>query len=64
MKENNPIILFLMETKCKKTKLEFLRVKLGYVGVFVVDRVGRSSGLALFWQDDVELEIQNFSRRH
>jgi hypothetical protein len=53
-----------METKCKKTKLEYLRVKLGYVGLFVVDAVGHSGGLALFWGDDVQLEIQNFSRRH
>jgi exonuclease III len=64
VKENNPDILFLIETKCKKTKLEYLRVKLGYVGLFVVDPVGRSGGLALFWRNDVQLEIQNYSRRH
>jgi exonuclease III len=64
VKENNPNILFLMETKCKQSRLEYLRVKLGYGGLFVVDSVGRSGGLALFWRDDVQLEIQNFSRRH
>jgi exonuclease III len=64
VKENHPNILFLMETKCRKAKLELLRVKMGYEGLFVVDPVGRSGGLALFWRDDVDLEIQNFSRRH
>lgn len=34
VKENNPNILFLMETKCKKTKLELIRVKLGYMSLF------------------------------
>jgi exonuclease III len=48
VKENNPNILFLMETKCKKSRLEYLRVKLGYGGLFVVDSVGRSGGLAFF----------------
>lgn len=50
-----------METKCKKTKLENLRVKFGYMGLFVVDPVRRSGGLALFWQGKVGLEIQNYS---
>jgi exonuclease III len=64
VKENHPNILFLLETKCQKNKLELLRVKMGYGGLFVVDPVGRSGGLVLFWRDDVNLEIQNFSRRH
>ncbi|XP_059454900.1 uncharacterized protein LOC132185097 [Corylus avellana] len=64
VKENHPNILFIMETKCKKPKLEFLRVKLGYTGLFVVDPVGCSGGLALLWRTDVHLEIQNFSIRH
>lgn len=60
VKENNPNILFLIETKCNKNKLENLRVKLRYGGLFIVDSVGRSGGLALFWREDVLLEIQNF----
>jgi exonuclease III len=64
VKENKPNILFLMETKCRKEKLEVIRVKLGFAGLFVVDSVGISGGLALFWKDGDELEIQNYSRRH
>jgi exonuclease III len=64
VKENHPNILFLLETKCQKNKLVLLRVKMGYGGFFVVDLVGRNGGLVLFWRDDVNLEIQNFSRRH
>jgi hypothetical protein len=32
--------------------------------MFVVDPVGRSGGLALFWKDNDKLEIYNYSRRH
>ena len=37
---------------------------LGFDGVFVVDPVDISGGLTLFWKDEVQLEIQNYIRRH
>jgi hypothetical protein len=48
VKENKPNILFLMETKCRKEKLEVIRVKLGFAGLFVVDSVGISGGLVVY----------------
>jgi hypothetical protein len=63
-KEKKPTILFLMETKCHRNKMEFVRVKLGFECLFVVDSVGRSGGLALLWNDKELVEIQNYSRRH
>ena len=44
--------------------MEYLRVKMGFDCMFVVDPIGRSGGLALYWNDVDGLEIQNFSRRH
>jgi hypothetical protein len=44
--------------------MEGIRVKLGYNGMFVVELVGRSGGLALLWRETQELEIQNFTRCH
>ena len=32
--------------------------------MFVVDCVEKGSGLALFWGDDISVDIQNFSHRH
>jgi hypothetical protein len=64
VEEKRPTILFLMETKLQRTKMTCLRVKLGFDSMFVVDSVGRSGGLALFWKEDVQLEIQNYSNRH
>jgi hypothetical protein len=37
---------------------------LGFVGLFVVNPVGRIGGLALLWMEDITLEIYNYSRRH
>jgi hypothetical protein len=59
VKEKKPNILFLIETISRKQRLEWLRVKLGFDGVFVVDPVGRSGGFTLFWKDEIQLEIQN-----
>lgn len=44
--------------------MEILRVKLGFEGMFVVDPIGRSGGLGLFWKEKDILEIQNYSRMH
>jgi hypothetical protein len=64
VREKKPVMVFLMETKMRAAKVEFLRVQLGFGSVFVVDSVGRSGGLALFWHQEVGVDIQNYSRRH
>jgi hypothetical protein len=64
VKEKKPTLLFLMETKSRQAKMEVLKVQLGFGGLFTVDPVGRSGGLALLWRDANELRIQNFTRRH
>ncbi|XP_059445337.1 uncharacterized protein LOC132177129 [Corylus avellana] len=64
VREKKPNILFLMETICSRKKMEWIRVKLRFVGLFAVDPVGRSGGIALLWKEEHEVEIQNYSRRH
>ena len=44
--------------------MEFVRDRLGFEGLFVVDPVGRSGGLALLWKEKNEVEIQNYTRKH
>jgi hypothetical protein len=53
-----------METKQLSRKVELVRIKLGFDNLFVVDCVGRSGGLALFWKLETPVQIQNYSRRH
>jgi hypothetical protein len=57
-------MVFLMETKLRAAKVELLHVRMGFGSVFVVDSVGRSGGLALFWREEVDVTVQNYSRRH
>ena len=64
VKEKKSTLLFIMETKSRQPKMEAIRVKLGFDGLFVVDPIGRSGRLALLWRDGDDLHIQNFTRRH
>ena len=53
-----------METKSNKLKMERLRVRMGFEGMFIVDPMGRSGGIALMWKKGDEFEIQNYTLRH
>lgn len=57
-----PSILFLCETKAKRRKVDHLRRLLTFDHGFVVNAVGRSGGLALFWKDDVSVSIASFCK--
>ncbi|XP_059428616.1 uncharacterized protein LOC132162400 [Corylus avellana] len=64
VKVKKPEMVFLMETISRQSKMERIRCKLGFPNMLVVDCVGKSGGLALLWNDDVGVEIQNYSCRH
>jgi hypothetical protein len=64
VKEKRPIMVFLMETLLCNKKAEFLRIKLNFDYMFVVEKVGRSGGLILLWNAHTNVTIHNFSRRH
>ena len=51
-------------TKCNQNKLEVIRLKLGFFGSFAVEVVGHSGGLAMMWQEEIDITIVNYSRRH
>lgn len=60
VQSKRPLVLFLMETKMNSQGMEAIRVKLDYDNVFVVNSVGFSGGLGLFWKNEVELFITSF----
>lgn len=62
--KKDPVFYFLWKQNFIEVKFHFLRNKLGFDCLFVVNPLGRSGGLALFWQEDVALEIQNYLLRH
>lgn len=48
-------IFFLSETRNTVAWIEWICVKLGFHGCLTVDKVGKCSGLALLWTDDIDL---------
>jgi hypothetical protein len=64
VKEKKPNFVFLIETLSSGSKMEKIRCKLAFEGLFVVNPVGRSGGLALLWKENSSLEIFNYSRQH
>ncbi|KAL8093146.1 hypothetical protein AgCh_035147 [Apium graveolens] len=45
-----------MTKEARKSKMEWVQMKLGYQGMSVVDCVGRSGGLAILWQESDQVE--------
>jgi hypothetical protein len=62
--KEDPVIVFLMETRLELRCLEFLRVRLGMCGCFGVNRHGFGGGLALLWRSSVSVHVQSYSNHH
>lgn len=56
-KAHQPAILFLMETRAQKERVENMRRRLKFHNCFTVDPRGHSGGLCLFWSDKVQIQI-------
>ena len=64
VKDKCPIMVFLMETKLRRERMEMIQCELGFKNLFVVDCVGKGGGLALLWGEEAMVNIQNYSCRH
>lgn len=53
-----------MEMKTNHSRMEKIRVKLGFVGKLVVDSERNSGGLCLMWYDKVSISLFSFSCFH
>ena len=62
IRNSNPYLVFLSETKIKTLRVEKIRVKLNFVDSFCVDANGRLGGLAILWRHGMELEVVYSSR--
>jgi len=58
-----PDFLFLMETKQKKKYVTRSQDSLGYDNCFMVDPVGLSGGLAVFWKNCYKVEVLSADNR-
>lgn len=54
-------IIFLMETKAQRDKVEKIKRSLKFSSVFCVDPIGLSGGLCLLWRDKVNIQVRQSS---
>lgn len=57
-------VIFLMETMVNQHKLQPIKMKLGFYGLFSVDSEGHSGGLALMCREGTDITITNYSKNH
>lgn len=61
IRTNRPDIIFLFETLVQASKIEEIRVKIGFDFAFVVDREGRGGAVTVLWKSTVNCNILNHS---
>lgn len=54
---HKPAIIFLMETRAQKERVECVGRKFRYQHSFCVESIGISGGICLLWNDYYELQI-------
>ena len=64
VREKDPSAVFLIETWSNLEYLEIIRCQLRFNNKFVVPSTNRGGGLALFWNNELNLTIKNFSCHH
>jgi hypothetical protein len=53
----DPKLVFLSETRQSEEQLKALRWRLGLKGCLAKSSVGRSGGIALFWDDSLKIDL-------
>ena len=62
--EEDPILVFLIETKLVVSEMEGIKSKLDQQQGLVVPSVRRGGGLALLWRNSTKVDVQTFSPHH
>ena len=64
MREKAPNIFFLMETKQSVEEMRWVLGELHYNSMLAVSCLGKTGGLAMLWNNDVDLHIQTYKQNH
>lgn len=64
IKDHSPDLLFISESKVSQYVASSWRVLLNFSGCFCVDVAGRSGGLLLFWNENLNVSVLSFSFGH
>ncbi|GMI81726.1 hypothetical protein HRI_001841900 [Hibiscus trionum] len=64
LRDINPSVIFLVETKLQSSRMEKFRKSRGFVNGIDVSSNGRSGGLSLAWKRDCKVSLRSFSDSH
>ena len=64
MREKAPNILFVMETKQTVEEMRGVQGELHYDSMLAISCLGRRGGLAMLWNNDLDLHIQTYTQNH
>jgi exonuclease III len=64
VRRHAPSIFCVVETQVHKSRVEGLAHTLGYDRAFAVSSSGRSGGLGIFWNNEINIEILPYSQYH
>ncbi|XP_052485248.1 uncharacterized protein LOC128040512 [Gossypium raimondii] len=64
LKQNNPQLVFFMETKVSGKRMEKIRRRCGFMNGIDVDATGSRGGICLAWKEAVQVELKTFSTNH
>lgn len=56
--------MFLCEVLSTKVKMEWVRTRLKFQGLLVVEAQGRSEGLSLLWKEKEKVKLLSMSSNH
>ncbi|KAL5567823.1 hypothetical protein UlMin_024398 [Ulmus minor] len=60
----SPQLVFLSETLCSKPRMERIKVQLGFSGMLIWEKEGKSGGLCLYWSTGVDVQLLSGSKGH
>ncbi|MCH83137.1 endonuclease/exonuclease/phosphatase family protein, partial [Trifolium medium] len=64
IRKYKPDVMILYETLANSNKINELRYKLGFDSCFAVDRDGRGGGVAVYWNNHMDLTLSSYSLNH
>ena len=62
--KEDPIIIFLMETKLNREWMSNIKDKCNMKHSLIVPSEGKSGGLALLWKEGLTMEVQMYSQSY
>ncbi|GMI79095.1 hypothetical protein HRI_001578800 [Hibiscus trionum] len=64
IRDENPSIIFLIETKLSAGRMEKVRKRCGFNNGIDVEAIGRSGGLSMGWKSTCDVTLRSYSVRH